>query len=62
MDETDRPQTPGELLFILAAVADGGIPAQTIAPRFSGRFNKGVDYVGDVRTCAHPGGARRRLR
>ena len=48
MDETDRPQTPGELLFILAAVADEGIPAQTIAPRFSGRFNKGVDYVGDV--------------
>ena len=48
MDETDRPQTPVELLFILAAVADQQIPAQTIAPRFSGRFNKGVDYVGDV--------------
>ena len=48
MDETDRPQTPVELLLILAAVADEGIPAQTIAPRFSGRFNKGVDYVGDV--------------
>ena len=37
-----------ELLFILAAMADEGIPAQTIAPKFSGRFNKGVDYVGDV--------------
>jgi len=48
MDETERPQTPVELLFILAAVADEGIPAQTIAPRFTGRFNKGVDYVGDV--------------
>jgi hypothetical protein len=48
MDETDRPQTPGELLFILAAIAGEGIPARTIAPRFSGRFNKGVDYVGDV--------------
>ncbi|MBN1911771.1 MAG: hypothetical protein JW818_18670 [Pirellulales bacterium] len=47
MDETDRPQTPVELLLILAALADEGIPAQTIAPRFSGRFNKGVDYVGD---------------
>jgi hypothetical protein len=47
MDETDQPQTPIELLFILAAVAAEGIPAQTIAPRFSGRFNKGVDYVGD---------------
>ena len=48
MDETDEPQTPVALFFILAAVADEQIPAQTIAPRFSGRFNKGVDYVGDV--------------
>lgn len=48
MDETDTPQTPVELLVILAAIADEGIPAETIAPKFSGRFNKGVDYVGDV--------------
>jgi len=48
MDETDQPQTPVEMLFILAAIADEGIPAQTIAPKFTGRFNKGVDYVGDV--------------
>src|SRR5215813_1453481 len=48
MDETDKPQTPVELLVILAAIADAGIPAQTIAPKFTGRFNKGVDYVGCV--------------
>src|ERR1035437_7591967 len=48
MDETDSPQTPEELLVILAAIADEGIPIQTIAPKFTGRFNKGVDYVGDV--------------
>ena len=48
MDETDCPQTPPELLLILAAIADEGIPIQTIAPKFTGRFNKGVDYVGDV--------------
>lgn len=48
MDETDSPQTPPELLTILAAIADEGIPIQTIAPKFTGRFNKGVDYVGDV--------------
>jgi len=48
MDETDAPQTPVEMLVILAAIADEGIPAQTVAPKFSGRFNKGVDYVGDV--------------
>jgi tagaturonate epimerase len=49
MDETDSPQTPSELLLILAAIADVGIPIQTIAPKFTGRFNKGVDYVGDIR-------------
>ncbi len=48
MDETDYAQTPAELLIILAAIADEGIPVQTIAPKFSGRFNKGVDYVGDA--------------
>ena len=48
MDETDDPQTPVEMFFILAAIAAEGIPAQTVAPKFTGRFNKGVDYVGDV--------------
>jgi len=48
MDETDQPQTPVEMFFILAAIADEGIEAQTIAPKFTGRFNKGVDYVGDI--------------
>jgi tagaturonate epimerase len=48
MDETDSPQTPVELLVILAMIADEKIPIQTIAPKFTGRFNKGVDYVGDL--------------
>ena len=48
MDETDIPQTPPQLLVILALLADERIPLQTIAPKFSGRFNKGVDYVGDL--------------
>jgi hypothetical protein len=48
MDETDEAQGPVDMLFILAAVAEQGIPAQTIAPKFTGRFNKGVDYVGDL--------------
>jgi hypothetical protein len=49
MDETDTPQTPPELLIILAALADEKIPLQAIAPKFTGCFNKGVDYVGDVK-------------
>ncbi len=48
MDEVESPQTPVDLFFILKMLADKGVPAQTIAPKFTGRFNKGVDYTGDV--------------
>lgn len=47
MDEVAQPQTPVELFFILAMLGMEGVPIQTIAPKFSGRFNKGVDYAGD---------------
>lgn len=52
MDETEQPQTPSDMLVILAAIADEKIPAQTVAPKFTGRFNKGVDYVGDLKQFA----------
>ncbi len=48
MDEVEDPQTPVELFFILMALAGEGVPMQTIAPKFTGRFNKGVDYRGDL--------------
>ncbi len=48
IDETDTPQTPAELFYILAMIAREEIPAQTIAPKFTGRFNKGIDYAGDL--------------
>jgi hypothetical protein len=48
MDETDSPQTPPELLVILVLLAEEKVRVQTIAPKFTGRFNKGVDYVGDL--------------
>ena len=48
MDEVEVPQTPAELFFILLMIDHFKIPAQTIAPKFTGRFNKGIDYVGDV--------------
>jgi len=48
MDEVESPQTPVELFFILKMLADKGVPVQTIAPKFTGRFNKGVDYTGNV--------------
>ena len=52
MDEVPEPQTPVELFFILRMLASENIPVQTIAPKFSGRFNKGVDYVGDPQDFA----------
>jgi tagaturonate epimerase len=48
IDETDMPQSPVELFLILAMIAAEEIPVQTIAPRFVGRFSKGVDYLGDL--------------
>lgn len=49
MDEVDQPQTPLEMFFILSGLAMEKVPLQTIAPKFSGRFNKGVDYTGDIK-------------
>jgi tagaturonate epimerase len=48
VDETDAPQNPVELFLILAMISEEEIPIQTIAPKFTGRFNKGVDYAGDL--------------
>lgn len=48
MDEAAEPQTPLDLLFILLALARESIPVQSLAPKFTGRFNKGVDYCGEV--------------
>jgi len=47
-DEAEIDQTPEELLLILAGLAQKGIPAQTVAPKFTGQFLKGVDYRGDI--------------
>lgn len=52
VDEAADSQRPFELFFILGAIARERIPVQTIAPKFSGKFLKGIDYVGDVRTFA----------
>ncbi len=48
MDEVETPQTPVELFFILKALSDHNVMINTIAPKFTGEFYKGVDYVGDI--------------
>ena len=48
VDEATQPQTPAELYLFLAGLAKLGVQVQTIAPKFCGKFLKGIDYVGDV--------------
>ena len=48
MDEVETAQSPEELRYILKELAAENVPLQTIAPKFTGRFNKGVDYRGDI--------------
>lgn len=48
MDETEEAQSPLDLFFILAELKAQQIEVQTIAPKFTGLFAKGVDYIGDL--------------
>jgi hypothetical protein len=48
IDEVETPQTPIELFFILKSVSERNIAINTIAPKFTGNFYKGVDYAGNV--------------
>jgi len=52
IDEVKDAQSPVEMFFILSAIAQYKIPLQTIAPKFTGRFNKGIDYTGDSKQFA----------
>jgi hypothetical protein len=52
VDEAEIVQSPIDLYFILALLKEQGITVQTIAPKFSGLFAKGVDYIGDVSSFA----------
>lgn len=48
VDETEAPTTPLEHFFIVKELARAGVQFTSLAPRFIGRFEKGVDYIGDL--------------
>jgi tagaturonate epimerase len=48
VDETDSPTTPLEHFFIASELRRLGVHFTSLAPRFIGRFEKGVDYIGDL--------------
>lgn len=48
MDETDTPTTPEQHYFVASELRRAGVPFRTLAPRFCGEFQKGIDYIGDL--------------
>lgn len=48
VDETDSPTSPREHFFIVHELTRRGVRFTSLAPRFIGRFEKGVDYLGDL--------------
>jgi hypothetical protein len=48
VDETDSPTTALEHFYIANELTRQGVRFTSLAPRFVGRFEKGVDYIGDL--------------
>ena len=50
IDETPFPTTPENHLFFVIQATQRGVQLDSLAPRFVGEFQKGIDYIGDLRT------------
>jgi hypothetical protein len=48
VDETETPTSPAEHFFVASELRRLGVRPVSLAPRFVGRFEKGVDYIGDL--------------
>jgi hypothetical protein len=48
IDETMTPTTPAQHYFVARELLDRGVSFASIAPRFCGEFQKGIDYIGDI--------------
>jgi len=48
VDETDTPTSVAEHYYFVSELRRLGVPIVSLAPRFIGSFEKGVDYVGDI--------------
>jgi hypothetical protein len=49
IDETATPTTPQAHVFMAREASRRGVAVSSLAPRFVGEFQKGIDYIGDVR-------------
>ena len=48
IDETPTPTTPAQHDFVASELIRRGVKFATVAPRFCGEFQKGIDYIGDL--------------
>jgi hypothetical protein len=48
VDETETPTTHAQHVYIVSELKRLGVRWVSLAPRYIGRFEKGVDYIGDV--------------
>ena len=48
VDETETPTTPAEHVYFATELRRLGVQWVSLAPRYIGRFEKGVDYIGDL--------------
>jgi len=48
IDETETSTTPLQHYFVARELLDSDVVFATIAPRFCGEFQKGIDYIGDI--------------
>ena len=49
IDETATPTTPAQHFFVANEFKRLGVHTCTVAPRFCGEFQKGIDYKGDLK-------------
>ena len=49
IDETTSPTAPLQHYFVARELTDRGVKFATMAPRFCGEFQKGIDYIGDLK-------------
>ena len=50
VDETEQPTSHAEHIYIASELRRLGVQWVSLAPRYVGRFEKGVDYIGDIAT------------
>ena len=48
VDETDQPTSHAEHVYIASELKRLGVKWVSLAPRYVGRFEKGVDFIGDL--------------